>query len=282
MFPIGSFPTFSPALPSDLERCRNSQLPPRKFRPRFTMLFINGSVLQQIHGSLTVQLITMAEESLISSLYPPPPAYYKYFTSENVNRAKELEASNGEIPEDAKYLEFLTPPRQPEGETYRSFGNVWQFNDKIPQLEDMGIPQLYKPSDVPDGDDSQAKILALKKLIKSLLLNFLEVVGVMSVDPKEFSLKVEHIRTILINIHHLLNEYRPHQSRESLILLMENQVETKKNEILEIKRVCSEVEDKIKSLVEIYVDGKAEVKHEDDELQPPQEVRSEMDVDPVV
>lgn len=246
------------------------------------VLFINGGVICLIHGSLAAQPITMTEESLISSLYPPPPAYYKYFTSENVNKVKELEASKGEIPEDAKYLEFLTPPPQPEGETYRSFGNVWQFNDKIPQLEDMGIPQLYKPSDIPGGDDSQAKILALKKLIKSLLLNFLEVVGVMSVDPKEFSQKVEHIRTILINIHHLLNEYRPHQSRESLILLMENQVETKKNEILEIKRVCAEVEDKIKSLVEVYVDGKVEVKHDDEEPQPSDETKREMDIEPVV
>ncbi len=120
----------------------------------------------------------------------------------------------------------------------------------------MGIAQLYKETDIPNGEDSKFKIEELKKLLKSLLLNFLEIVGVMSVSPDQFVVKIEHIRTILINIHHLLNEYRPHQSRESLILLLEKQVETKKDEIKEIERVCNEVESKIKDLVELYIDNK--------------------------
>lgn len=150
-----------------------------------------------------------------------------------------------------------------------------QFNDKIPQLEDMGIPQLYKTSALPSGEDSQIKILALKKLLKSLLLNFLEVVGVMSVAPQEFSTKVEHIRTILINIHHLLNEYRPHQSRESVILLLENQVETKRREINEIEQVCEEVEEKVRSLVAVFVDGKVENVVTEEEQEPQHEQEQE-------
>lgn len=120
----------------------------------------------------------------------------------------------------------------------------------------MGIAQLYSESEIPNGEGSKFKIEELKKLLKSLLLNFLEIIGVMSVSPDQFAIKIEHIRTILINIHHLLNEYRPHQSRESLILLLEKQVETKKDEIKEIERVCNEVEAKIKNLVELYVDNK--------------------------
>jgi len=121
----------------------------------------------------------------------------------------------------------------------------------------MGIEQLYKETNIPnDEEDSKLKIEELKKLLKSLLLNFLEIIGVMSISPDKFAIKIEHIRTILINIHHLLNEYRPHQSRESLILLLEKQVETKKHEIKEIERVCNEVELKIKNLMELYVDNK--------------------------
>lgn len=127
----------------------------------------------------------------------------------------------------------------------------------------MGIAQLYKESDLPNAEDSKFKIEELKKLLKSLLLNFLEIVGVMSIAPEQFSTKIEHIRTILINIHHLLNEYRPHQSRESLILLLEKQVEIKKDEIKEIERVCNEVETKIKTLVEQFVDNKKPEVEED-------------------
>ena len=37
--------------------------------------------------------------------------------------------------------------------------------------------------------------------------------------------KLADLRTIMINMHHLINEYRPHQARETLILMMEEQVE---------------------------------------------------------
>lgn len=203
----------------------------------------------------------MTEESLISSLYPPPPPYYKFFTDESLHKFNELKSktpsiTEEQLPDEEKNLQYLIPPKPPSGETYRSFGNIWHFNDKIPRLEDMGIAQLYKETDIPNGEDSKFKIEELKKLLKSLLLNFLEIVGVMSVSPDQFVVKIEHIRTILINIHHLLNEYRPHQSRESLILLLEKQVETKKDEIKEIERVCNEVESKIKDLVELYIDNK--------------------------
>jgi mediator of RNA polymerase II transcription subunit 7 len=70
----------------------------------------------------------MAEESLISSLYPPPPAYYQFFTDENIDKVKQHKQHGIDLREEEKYLEFLKPPTQPDGETYRSFGNVWQVS----------------------------------------------------------------------------------------------------------------------------------------------------------
>ena len=40
-------------------------------------------------------------------------------------------------------------------------------------------------------------------------------------------IKIHDINLILININHLLNTYRPHQSRESLIMLLKNQIDYK-------------------------------------------------------
>lgn len=139
----------------------------------------------------------------------------------------------------------------------------------------MGIEKLYKePEDKSSSNESKFKIQELRNLLKSLLLNFLEVIGVMSSAPDQFHVKVDQIRTVLINIHHLLNEYRPHQSRESLILLMEKQIDTKKNEITEIERTCENVEEKIKTLIQTYVERngdqefcKAQEIAEDDILQ---------------
>lgn len=80
------------------------------------------------------------------------------------------------------------------------------------------------------------------KISKSLLLNFLEFVGVLSVAPEQFESKVEDMRNLFINAHHLLNLYRPHQSRESLITMMEEQLEKTKEEIQNMDKVKAEIE----------------------------------------
>jgi mediator of RNA polymerase II transcription subunit 7 len=82
----------------------------------------------------------------------------------------------------------------------------------------------------------------LLKISKSLLLNFLEFVGVLSVAPEAFEAKLEDLRNLFINAHHLLNLYRPHQARESLILMMEEQLESTRNQIQEMDDVKNRVE----------------------------------------
>jgi mediator of RNA polymerase II transcription subunit 7 len=82
----------------------------------------------------------------------------------------------------------------------------------------------------------------LLKISKSLLLNFLEFVGVLSIAPEEFEAKLGDLRNLFINAHHLLNLYRPHQARESLILMMEEQLESTRNQIQEMDDVKNRVE----------------------------------------
>lgn len=139
----------------------------------------------------------------------------------------------------------------------------------------MGIQQLYTPPATPEQGKHVDRAFVLKRLAKSLLLNFLELAGVMGVNPEQVCLfcliygfgkawvdgwmdanareiqyreKIEDLRTLLINFHHLLNEYRPHQARESLILMMQDQLERSRAETEEIRGMKERVEGIIEGL----------------------------------
>jgi mediator of RNA polymerase II transcription subunit 7 len=67
--------------------------------------------------------------------------------------------------------------------------NYGQMNDPLPSLEEQGIQQLYTPPQTPTSNNGNGKhtdrALILKRIAKSLLLNFLELVGIMSVNPEQ-------------------------------------------------------------------------------------------------
>ena len=97
----------------------------------------------------------------------------------------------------------------------------------------------------------------LLKISKSLLLNFLEFVGILSVSPEQFESKVEDLRNLFINAHHLLNLYRPHQARESLIMMMEEQLDQTKEEIRDMDRVKGDIEGALEQLRAEGIDADA-------------------------
>jgi mediator of RNA polymerase II transcription subunit 7 len=111
----------------------------------------------------------------------------------------------------------------------------------------MGIQQLYTPPSTPSGKHIDRAFI-LKRLAKSLLLNFLEFVGVLGTNPEQYAEKLADLRTLLINFHHLLNEYRPHQARESLILMMQDQLERSRAETEGIMGMKGRVEGIIEGL----------------------------------
>ncbi len=217
----------------------------------------------------------MADNSDIAALYPPPPQYYKFFTAENVAKYNELKQDQEVSDDDISQIhdiKFLLPPKQPDKEQYRSFGELWWFQDKHVGLKESGIEQIYGETSninksktendelVPDVGDveeideeevfTKTRIEELKKMTKSVLLNFLELLGLLSKNPTLAPAKIENIRTILINIHHLLNSYRLHQSRETLIFRMQEKLAETNEEIISISQTCSNVQLKLNQLVD--------------------------------
>lgn len=126
----------------------------------------------------------------------------------------------------------------------------------------MGIPQLY-PDPIPlAADESQwthERARYLKQLARSILLSFIELMGILSVNPNLYEVKVEHLRRLFENALHLINEYRPHQARESLIMMMERQIQKKKDEIDKVKSMKEKVGTMLTDLGREELDGTPEI-----------------------
>ncbi|KAF7861940.1 hypothetical protein EAF04_007821 [Stromatinia cepivora] len=192
----------------------------------------------------------------IAQVPPGPPLFWKQFTPDNLERIEKLRADkipNYKIADNSTYklppripdfpteLRYLQPPEPPATGIYRTFGQVQTIENDIPPLE--GVEQLYTPPGTPTGRAKhEDRKLILKRFAKSLLLNFLELVGIMSIHPEQSHEKIEDLHTLFANFHHLLNEYRPYQARESLILMMHDQLEKSRAETEGIMQMKEKVE----------------------------------------
>jgi hypothetical protein len=84
---------------------------------------------------------------------------------------------------------------------------------------------LFTRAEVPDE---------LRRLNRMLLFSFLDLLEVLVHTPKDFQRKVDEIELILVNMHHLLNYYRPHQARANLATLLEEQIQARRAAIAQI------------------------------------------------
>ncbi|KAL2759283.1 hypothetical protein ACRALDRAFT_2075780, partial [Sodiomyces alcalophilus JCM 7366] len=179
--------------------------------------------------------------------FPNPPPFWKDFTSDHVARMQELRHERAakdnvsesdlparlpDIPED---LINLQPPTEPPTGTWRVLGGQYSLDDKLPSLEEVNIKRLAPAHNGERDGKHLDRAFELKRMAKSLLLNFLELLGIMSIDPDDATSKVDDLRIILMNFHHVLNEYRPHQARESAIALMQSHLDRTRNETAAIR-----------------------------------------------
>jgi len=142
----------------------------------------------------------MSEGQQVSSLPLPPLQYIGLYSEENIRRNRS--------------------PRPPPliHDSYVMFGQTFNYDDLIIRpLESQGLKRLY-----PQNFDHKRE---LKKLNHSILVNFLDVLDIFirAPDSSKREEKIEDLNLLFIHIHHLINEFRPHQARETLRVMMEMQ-----------------------------------------------------------
>ncbi|KAI8319626.1 MED7-domain-containing protein [Martensiomyces pterosporus] len=176
----------------------------------------------------------------LDAAFPAPPDYYSLFTDENIGRVDSM--GKERALEDAE-LKFLVAPPAPTAGVYSMFGRTWQVKDQPATLLDQKTKQLY-----PEGPID--RVAELKKLNHMVVFEFLELVDILIKDPSQFGTKSERIHDIFTNAHHLINGYRGHQAKETLKLMLQQQIDGKRLATESILAKCGELEQAIELLKE--------------------------------
>ena len=104
-------------------------------------------------------------------------------------------------------------------DSYAMFGVQFHADDHIirPLESQRGLRRLY-----PQNYDHKRE---LKKLNHSILANFLDLLDILikAPDSHKRGEKIDDLTLLFIHMHHLINEFRPHQARETLRVMMEVQ-----------------------------------------------------------
>lgn len=161
--------------------------------------------------------------------FPAPPPFWRHFTIANQDQLQKLESLDRSDEKLPIPLAYLRPPPPPSNaaEHYTTFGQKQVIDPTKPSS--LPLDQLLFDPDQPKLDHA----FLLKKLTKSLLLNFLELTTLLSLDPTQYQEKLEDFRQLFLNVHVVINMYRPHQARESAKDLLESRLEDGQREIEE-------------------------------------------------
>ncbi|KAG6614831.1 Mediator of RNA polymerase II transcription subunit [Phytophthora cinnamomi] len=131
-------------------------------------------------------------------------------------------------------------PPEPMEPTYHMFGSPYSTQDVVPDL----LPQPGKKLYAPEGDEGDAAAVdykvQMKKINRSLLANFVELVDVLIKKPAMFNEKLDDIELLFLNLHNLINAFRPHQARETVIQMLKTQVQERRDAARDIRRTIDE------------------------------------------
>ncbi|XP_067643383.1 mediator of RNA polymerase II transcription subunit 7 [Eurosta solidaginis] len=172
------------------------------------------------------------QESQVMSLPLPPTQYINLFSDENIRRNR------------------APRPPPPIQDSYSMFGIQYSNEEMIRSLESQNIKRL-----IPIHFDRRKE---LKKLNHSLFVNFLDLIDLLIQypDSPRRTEKIDDLSLLFVHMHHLLNEFRPHQARETLRVMMELQrrqrIETAARFQKHLERVRDIVNNAFSGLPEIH------------------------------
>ncbi|KAG1749798.1 MED7 protein-domain-containing protein [Suillus paluster] len=210
------------------------------------------------------------EEAELRNPFPSPPSHYNNYTSHNLKllallkerigdqntdvgtvNQHELLSDQAEVP--SWSLPQLEKPRVDwilEEGHYNVFGDTWFVKETIPSLADLGGHQLYP------ADPSVDRRPALLAVLRSMLVAYSNLTDAILAPPPppssstlpEWQRHLEWITILAQNLMAAANDLRPVQARGHLELMMQRQLELRREETKNIHSQCDALEARLLGL----------------------------------
>ena len=169
-------------------------------------------------------------ESKVVELFPLPPDYYLLAEQEP---------------------RFLDSPPAITQDSYEMFGAKYAVEEPLPTLP--ADQRLFADNVVPRDIQSYKQVRLSEPQIKSIInelrrlhelmdTTYLALVDALCTCPDRQAELVEHIKSILVNIHYLMNTYlRPLQARSELLRIQARQMQGMKDFIIQGQQLRTEM-----------------------------------------
>jgi len=186
-----------------------------------------------------------------SSSFPLPPMQYV------INYESNDKSTHPRPPQ---------PLNQPDG--FTMFGQkvtpVEKIDEIIPTLASQNINQVF--NDGFTGEErTKDTMKEMKSINLSLVLKYLDLLEILIKNPDSQD-KIENacyeLKNLFENMHYLINRYRPHQARETLITLMGEQSKSRENTSNQLKKLI----EIIKHFKQESIDALGQVEIEETEV----------------
>lgn len=188
----------------------------------------------------------------ISAAFPAPPPFYKSFTPGNLalvaaHQEETRHAASSSpsqsanlLPEDARHL---IPPPPPRDGKYRSFGVLHDISVPALPSSSSSLQQAQQSPQPRSQPPTPQRLLAITH---NILLTFLSLTHALASAPSAYAPIWDQLHALFQDAHAVVNDYRPHQARETLIAMMEAQVAKGREE----GRSASEMGARVKAVLE--------------------------------
>ncbi|KAJ4371758.1 Mediator of RNA polymerase II transcription subunit 7 [Didymella sp. IMI 355093] len=171
--------------------------------------------------------------------FPDPPPFFKHFTAENLKRLQDIGDSASD--------DVAPSNKDANAGSKLSTEQILALPTELRYL----IPPHHLPTKSPSTSSAKQQRAPappnrqayLNRFNRSLIIEYIKLLGIVAINPTSPGKNevLKHILNLVCNMHGLINEYRPHQARETLIRIMEEQVARKKREIEGVKGMGEKV-----------------------------------------